>query len=146
MTNNNFSIELNNLQILGEGVYVGSLSVKTIASLMNNGLLNEMHNKSNTKKTTEIKELLLKEKLISTRIIIGIRENGVTYNSEINSLTVNEIGKMNIIDGYHRCLASTEAYKENPNIDFNFIVRIIVGNEGLENEIKNSAKKMKTIN
>lgn len=145
MTNTNFLIELNNIQVLGEGVYVGSLSVKTIATFMNDIILNEMHNKPNTKKIAEIKELLLEGKLISTHITIGVRENGLTYNSENNSLTVNEIGKMSIIDGYHRCLASNEAYKENPNIDFNFAVQIFVGSEGLENEIKNSMKKMKIV-
>lgn len=82
------------------------------------------------KNVKEIKELLLKRQLVSTTLAFnapaGSSETGeeLMFDSETGELFIEEGVKLDVLDGYHRCLASVQAYKENPNIEFKFMLRV----------------------
>lgn len=143
------TFELENVLVAGNGVYVTTISPKVIAELMDNQVLyynheiqrqptfikrqNEMIRTPTVypENIKEIKELLLKQKLVSTTIAlnaaIGSSEIGeeYTFNSAKGTLTINKGTRLDILDGYHRCLASGEAYHENKELgEFEFILRL----------------------
>ncbi len=82
------------------------------------------------KNVKEIKNLLLKQELVSTTIAFnapsGSSETGeeVAFDSETGLLYISEGVRLDVLDGYHRCLASVQAYKENPNLKFKFMLRV----------------------
>ena len=141
-----FPLEIKNVNIVGNGVYVGSLDIKTVAKLMKSQLLNynfEIQRQAaqikrsehfiltptiNKKNVKEMKNLLLKGELIHTTLAFNAAtqtsDSGeeLVYNSKTNSLTITEGTRLDILDGYHRCLASRQAIKANPDLDFRFIV------------------------
>lgn len=138
-----------NVNMIGLGVFSTSISPKMIHELISKQVLYYNHDiqrqssyikrnkeviriptiyKNNVK---EIKELLLKGSLVNTTIAlnaaIGTSEQGeeLIFDSSKNTLRVNKGTRLDILDGYHRCLASMEAYMENPNLnDFKFILQI----------------------
>lgn len=141
-----FPLEIKNVNIVGNGVFVGSLDVKTVAKLMKSQLLNynfEIQRQAtqikrqdhfiltptiNKKNVKEMKNLLLKGELIHTTLAFNAAtqtsDSGeeLVYNSKTNSLTITEGTRLDILDGFHRCLASRQAFESNPELDFRFIV------------------------
>lgn len=141
-------IMFENTTIVGNGVYVTTIDVPTIAELMNTQILNYNYdiqrsakivkrNEQVIKKPTvymknvrEIKEYLLKGQLVSTTLAfnaaVGSSETGeeLTFDASTGTLIVNEGTQLDILDGYHRCLASQAAYGDNPDLDFRFMLMI----------------------
>lgn len=141
-----FPLEIDNVNIVGNGVFVASLNIKTVAKLMKSQMLNynfEIQRQATTikrqdsfiltptihkKNVREMKDLLLKGELIHTTLAFNAAtqtsESGeeLVYNSKKNTLTITEGTRLDILDGYHRCLASQQAYEVNPDLDFRFIV------------------------
>jgi len=143
-----FPLEIENVIHIGNNLYVASLDIKTIAQLMKSKKLNynyEIQRQATRvvrkdkmlfkptiykKNVKEIKELLKKDQLIHTTLAFNAAtqtsDNGeeLSYNGKKNVLTINEGTRLDILDGYHRCLASQQAYAENPDLDFRFVVMI----------------------
>lgn len=142
-------VEFENASIVGNGVLVTTVSPKKIAELMRSQVLyynpeiqrQMTYVKRNNdiietptvykKNVKEIKELLLKERLVSTTIalnaVIGSSDTDeeLVFDPSKNTLTIGKGTRLDILDGYHRCLASEEAYEENPDLDnFKFILQI----------------------
>ncbi|MED3562354.1 DNA sulfur modification protein DndB [Bacillus xiapuensis] len=79
----------------------------------------------------EMKQLLKENKLERTQLIFNASlgtadDNGdeVVFDKETKQLQINNC-KMDVIDGYHRCLAAQLALEESPDIDFMFEVKIL---------------------
>lgn len=143
-----FPLVFDNVLHLGNDLYGVSLDVKTIARLLRSKKLNynyEIQRQETRvkrmdkiiykptvykKNVQEIKNLMLKGELKVTTLAFnaatGTNEDGeeLTYNGKKNTLTVNNGTRLDILDGYHRCLASEQAYSINPDIDFRFMVQI----------------------
>lgn len=143
-----YTIAFDNTSIVGNGIYVTTIDIKTITELFDAQILNYNYDIQRQAKRTmrkdqiiysptvykknvkEIKEHLLKEKLVSTSLAfnaaVGSSNSGedITFDSSTGTLTINEGTQLDILDGYHRCLASVEAYRENPELEFRFILMI----------------------
>lgn len=143
-----FPLTLDGVTHLGNNLYAVPLDLKTIAELMKSKKLNynfEIQRQEKSvkrsegvmrtptvykKNVKEIKELLLKDQLIHTTLAFNAAtstsDSGeeLTYDGKKLQLTINEGTRLDILDGYHRCLASEQAYKENPELDFKFMVLI----------------------
>jgi hypothetical protein len=78
----------------------------------------------------DMKKLLKDHKLEQTQLIFNVvlgtagDMDEVVYDKNTHELTVND-GIINITDGYHRILAAQMALAEQPNIDFQFEVKIL---------------------
>jgi len=80
-----------------------------------------------TNKVNEIKERLLDGKQFPTTIKLNVLRTGedrIIYNSKNRTLTIEEGSFINIIDGYHRKVASALACENNSNIQFNWQMTI----------------------
>lgn len=143
-----FPLEIENVIHIGNNLYVASLDIKHIAKLMKSKKLNynyEIQRQATRvvrkdkmlfkptiykKNVKEIKELLMKDQLIHTTLAFNAATQTshtgeeLSYNVKKNILTINEGTRLDILDGYHRCLASQQAYDENPDLDFRFVVMI----------------------
>lgn len=143
-----FPLDIENVIHIGNNLYVASLDIETIAKLMKSKKLNynyEIQRQAQRvkrkdkvifkptiykKNVKEIKELLLKDQLIHTTLAFNAAtqtsETGeeLKYNGKKNVLTINDGTRLDILDGYHRCLASQQAYAENPDLNFRFVVMI----------------------
>lgn len=143
-----FPLVLKGVLHVGNHLYAATLDVPTIAKLMKGKKLNynsEIQRQMKTikrasgiiqtptvykKNVKEIKELLLKDQLIHTTLAFNAAtdtsETGeeLTYDSKKGELTIHDGTRLDILDGYHRCLASEQAYNENPELDFRFMVLI----------------------
>lgn len=143
-----FPLEVENVIHIGNNLYIASLDIQVIAKLMKSKKLNynfdiqrqATHTKRKDsimqkptlykKNVKEIKELLLKDQLIHTTLAFNAAtqtsDSGeeLTYNSKRNVLTINEGTRLDILDGYHRCVASQQAFSENPELKFKFVVMI----------------------
>lgn len=82
------------------------------------------------KNVREMKALLLKGELMTTSLAFNAAPltnpdgEELTYDAKTGTLTINEGTRLDILDGYHRCLASQAAQLENPDLNFNFNVII----------------------
>lgn len=143
-----FPLDIENVIHIGNNLYVASLDIQTIAKLMKSKKLNynyEIQRQATRivrkdkmmykptiykKNVKEIKELLKKDQLIHTTLAFNAATDfsnnteELTYNGKRNVLTINEGTRLDILDGYHRCLASQQAYTENPDLNFKFVVMI----------------------
>jgi hypothetical protein len=78
----------------------------------------------------EMKQLLKDNDLEQTQLIFnaslgtGGDKDEVIFDKETRRLQINDC-KIDVIDGYHRCLSSSLALEERPNIDFEFEVKIL---------------------
>ncbi|WEG18573.1 DNA sulfur modification protein DndB [Alkalihalophilus pseudofirmus] len=85
----------------------------------------------NQKSIKEIKELFFKGKLISSTLAFNARlgtsdvDEELIYDDEEKTLTITEGTLFDCIDGYHRYSATIEAQAENPDIDMEFMVKIV---------------------
>ncbi len=143
-----FPLELDNVSIVGDGVYISVISSKTIAKLMKaralfynfdiqrqakkvkreDGIIKKATiYKKNVK---EIKNEILKGQLFDTTIAfnaaLGSSETGeeLTYDSKKRTITINEGTRLDILDGMHRCLGSQEAYESDKEINTFFTLRL----------------------
>lgn len=81
----------------------------------------------NQKSVKEIEKLLEKGLFISNFITINVNEdsgNEFVYDGEDGSFTLKK-GHFDIIDGFHRMLAMSQAYSKNNNIDYITGVHIV---------------------
>ena len=81
----------------------------------------------NQKSVKEIEKLIEKGLFISNFITINVNEDSgssFVYDDEDSSFTLKE-GHFDIIDGFHRMLAMSQAYSKNNNIDYITGVHIV---------------------
>lgn len=141
------TFSLSNVIQVGNGAYVTVISVKQVAEMYEQGALNYNYNTQRQpklragenksgeialaptvykKSVKEISRHLLEGTLVHTtlayNLALGTGANHVEsfYDSETKTLTINKDTRIDILDGYHRTLASVTAFRENPNIDFKF--------------------------
>lgn len=141
-------LTINNVMRVQSNVFQTIISVKDIAEWMRDELLSYNYDiqrqpkrkgkKDNIifrptvyqKNVKEIKDLLSKGQLMVSTLVFnaGVGTSDVdeelTYDSSNSSLTINRGTIIDILDGFHRCLASVKAYNENPEIEFNFILEL----------------------
>lgn len=145
----NEDIVFNNVINVGDGVFVTTIEPKMISQMIEKQSLHYNHDIQrqgkfirrndeviktptiNKKNVKEMKELLLKRQLLSTTIAfnmaIGSSETGseYVYNQDKSTLTIKSDARVDILDGFHRCLASREAGMEDVDLgEFSFILRI----------------------
>lgn len=137
-----------NVLLVGNGVYLTTITPSKISELMKTQFLNynqdiqrqgkvqKRNDKVIVKPTVykknvkEIKELMLKGLLKNTMIAfnaaIGTSDSGeeLYFDSSKGTLTVSMGTQLDILDGFHRCLASIEASQEDTDLDFKFILMI----------------------
>lgn len=86
--------------------------------------------KTNKKNVDEMEELLLKEQLKDSTIYLNAAPSTADEGDELimdeknHKLTIAKGTRLDILDGYHRCLASLRACSINPNLNFKFNVVI----------------------
>lgn len=143
-----YTIAFDNTAVVGNGVYSTTIDIKTIAELFDAQVLNYNYEIQRQAKITkrkdqivysptvyrknvkEIKEYLLKDQLISTTLAFnaasGSSDSGeeLTFDANTGTLVINEGTQLDILDGFHRCLASIEAYRQNPDLKFRFMLMI----------------------
>lgn len=143
-----FPLTFENAVHVANDVYSVAMDVKTMAQLVRSKKLNynteiqrqptRVKRKDQVilkptvikKNVKEIKELLLKGQLVPTTLAFNAATNTsetgdeLSFDSKKRTLTINEGTRLDILDGYHRSLATEQAYSENPDLDFNFIVLI----------------------
>lgn len=127
-------------------VYSTKMSVKVISDFVNSGIINynfDIQRESklekrlssvvkiptiNQKNVNEItKHLLngtLKESTLYLNAAPTTSDSGdeLMYDSNDHSLIVTEGTRIDVLDGYHRLLATQKAFRENPTIGFEFNV------------------------
>lgn len=143
-----FPLTIENAVHVANDVYSVAMDVKTMAQLVRSKKLNyntEIQRQPTRvkrkdqiilkptvikKNVKEIKDLLLKGQLVPTTLAFNAATSTsdtgeeLTFDSKKRTLTINEGTRLDILDGYHRSLATEQAYSENPDLDFNFIVLI----------------------
>lgn len=143
-----FPYTIKDVKHIGNNLYIAGLSVKEIAMLMKNKKLNynpeiqrQMKKVKRGDKITytptiykknvkEIKDLMLKDQLVHTTLAFNAAtstsETGeeLVFDSKKGELTITDGTRLDILDGYHRSLASEQAYNENPELEFIFPVLI----------------------
>lgn len=86
----------------------------------------------NQKNIDEMTELLLKGQLKDSTIYFNAAPRTADEGDELimdeknHKLFITKGSRLDILDGFHRCLASQKAHSINPNIDFNF--NVVVSN------------------
>lgn len=135
---------LENVSKVGHNVWSTVIDVKTIAKWMNSMVLAynfdiQRESKISVRKgivierptvyqknVDEIHDLMNKGELVVTTIAlnaaVGTSDEGdeLIYDSKKNTLTINTGTRLDILDGFHRCLASLKTYTKNKDIDFKF--------------------------
>lgn len=108
----------------------------------------------NKRSIQEIKQNILEGKQITDFIAFNVLQGNtpadIEYDEKNLQLFINS-GDINLIDGFHRCLAGLYAYQENPNIDFSYGLVItnwdidkalrFIHQSDLKNKLKPSFKK-----
>lgn len=84
----------------------------------------------NQKNVDEIEGLLLSGELVVTTLAFNAApltsdmDEELTYDAKKGTLTINSGTRLDVLDGFHRCLASANAQTKNPDLDFKFNVLI----------------------
>ncbi|MCM3109942.1 DNA sulfur modification protein DndB [Lederbergia lenta] len=144
-----FPYVLENMVMINPNEFVGRISIKTISQFENSQKLHYnfdiqrehrlvRRGDNIIKEATlimenvkEIKQNLKDGKQKPTAIVlnasVGSADSGdeLIYDHKNMSLTINEGTILDIVDGYHRCKASTFAINENPDIEFSFVLIIL---------------------
>jgi hypothetical protein len=143
-----FPVNFTHSTIVGNSAYMVTMDIQTIDKLIrsqnlhyNYDLQREATYKrqketvtisptTNKKNIEEITDHLLEGTLVPTVLVF----NAATRSSESGTelifdpkkmeLTITKGTKLDIVDGYHRCLASQQALQTNPELHFNFAVLI----------------------
>lgn len=143
-----FPFVLENVSIGGNNVYSAMIDIGTISEWMqtddlfyNFDIQRQAKKKAREgniiktptvyrKNVKEIEDLMLKGELIITTLAFNAATQSsdtgeeLTYDSKTKTLTINKGTRLDILDGFHRCLASRGAYTKNPNVNFKFNVLI----------------------
>ncbi|WP_144509905.1 DNA sulfur modification protein DndB [Bacillus sp. FJAT-22090] len=143
-----FPIEYDKSHPIGRDVFSTIMSYQEVAELMKNQLLNynfEIQREAkqikrhdhfimtptiNKKNVKEMRDLILKGELKNTMLAFNAAPRTsdlgeeLDYDNKKNILTITEGTRLDILDGFHRCLASQQAYEINPDLDFNFVVMV----------------------
>ena len=80
----------------------------------------------NTAAVAEIQDLLTKGLFIPNTITFNVpiyKSDSLKYDKKLNRLILTD-KVLTILDGYHRSLGIVGALRENPNLDYNFEIRI----------------------
>lgn len=141
-----FPYVIENVSMIKHNVWSVVLDVRTIAKWMETMALSynyEIQRQSTIKvrrnmvierptvfpkNVEEIKNLMNTGELGVTTLAfnaaLGTADEGdeLEYGTKKRTLTINEGSRIDILDGFHRCLASLEAYNMNQDIDFRFNV------------------------
>ena len=86
----------------------------------------------NQKNVDEMTELLVKGQLMDSTIYLNAAPRTSDEGDELvmdeknHKLTITKGTRLDVLDGFHRCLASHQAYQLDPNIEFYF--NVIVSN------------------
>lgn len=144
----NFPITIPNVTVVGNSAYLATLDIQLINKLIENQLLNynfELQREARfvkrkneiiieptlkKKNVKEITEHLLQGTLVPTMLVFNAATKTAKSGTELiydpknMELTITEGTRLDIVDGYHRCKASQNALKENPDLHFNFAVLI----------------------
>ena len=131
-----------------DGGYIGIISTRTVAQLMKSHILNynpdiqreakrvkrnnifEYVPTINKKNVKEIRDLILKGEIARTTLTFNAAPRTsdcgeeLIYDPKTFTLTITEGTRLDILDGYHRCLACQEVYEIDPDIEYNFTVDI----------------------
>lgn len=143
-----FPITVSNATVVGNSAYMVTLDIKVIDKLIDNQLLHYNYdlqreasykrrkdqiiveptlNMSNVK---EISQHLLEGTLVPTTLVFNAATRSAESGSELifdsnkMELTITKGTKLDLLDGYHRCMASQNALQMNPELNFNFAVLI----------------------
>jgi hypothetical protein len=143
-----FPITINNATVVGNGAYMVTLDIKVIDKLIDNQLLHynyELQREASYKRrkdkviveptlnmsnVKEISQHLVDGTLVPTVLVFNAATRSAESGSELvfdatkMELTITKGTKLDIVDGYHRCMASQNALQMNPELDFNFAVLI----------------------
>jgi hypothetical protein len=143
-----FPLAFPNTTIVGNEAYLTSLSIKTIKKLLDNQLLkynfeNQREakvvkrndvitlsptvNKHNIKEITEhLKNGTLVPTILVFNASVGTssEDEELVYDSKKMELVINRDTDLEILDGYHRCVALNNALEMYPDLEFNFGVLI----------------------
>lgn len=129
---------------LNKNIFSATLDIRAIADMINSqilfynldvqrepskeirrGIVRERP-KVNKRNVEEMKELILKDKLMVTSLTFNAVPHSSYTDEELifhdEKLTIGDGTRLDILDGYHRCLASVAALEENPDVDFKFNV------------------------
>lgn len=143
-----FPLALPNTTIVGNEAYLTSLSIKTIKKLLDNQLLkynfeNQREakvvkrndvitlsptvNKHNIREITEhLKHGTLVPTILVFNASVGTssEDEELVYDTKKMELVINRDTDLEILDGYHRCVALNNALEMYPDLEFNFGVLI----------------------
>jgi hypothetical protein len=143
-----FPLELSNFFLIGDE-WFGRITAKTIKQLMDSQLLyynpdvqRELTVKRrrdsivymptlNKKNIEEIANLMETGELEHTDLVfnaaMGSAPDGdeIIYNDRKKTVTIMPGTRLDVVDGFHRCIASQNALAKNSNINFDFILHII---------------------
>jgi hypothetical protein len=143
-----FPINFSHSTIVGNSAYMVTMDIQTIDKLIrsqnlkyNYDLQREATYKKqkdtvtiqptlNKKNVEEITEHLLQGTLVPTVLVFNAAtrssESGseLIYDPKKMQLTITKGTQIDIVDGYHRCVASQQALQTNPELHFNFAVLI----------------------
>ena len=131
-----------------DGGYIGIISNRTVAQLLKSHLLNynpEIQREAtkvkrnnifdyvptiDKKNVKQIRDLILKGEIERTTLVFNAApgtsdgDEQLLYNAKTGILTITEGTRLDILDGYHRCLACQEVYEIDPDIECFFTIDI----------------------
>lgn len=146
-----FPIQWNMIEIEPDHQWVGKISVKEIMQLRDAHLVNYNPNTQRTMRIirTETGDIWLpfinktaveaiadsyrKGNFIPNAITLNLTEDldnaDFEYDPRNNTLVIKEIKFFDILDGYHRYIAMSNVYNEDPSFDYTMELRIVVFSE-----------------
>ena len=79
----------------------------------------------NEKSVTEIKEALQSGAYIPDDITLNMPQETTEFDFSKGKITINELDKLDIIDGYHRYIAISRVMMENKDFDYPMELRLV---------------------
>jgi hypothetical protein len=143
-----FPINFAHSTIVGNSAYIVAMDIQVIDKLIRSQNLHynydlqreatykkqkdvvTIHPTLNKKNVEEITQHLLEGTLVPTVLVFNAAtrssESGseLVYDPKKMELTITKGTKLDIVDGYHRCVSSQQALQINPELHFNFAVLI----------------------
>lgn len=137
-------LKINAVQI-ADNQWIGKISVKELMLWRNAQIINYNENAQRTMKhitrrgqdfyqiylnkraVNSIMEIMKSGNYIANTLTFNMTENTYyEYDVETNTLLIDiSEEKLDILDGYHRYIALSKIYNENPDFDFNMEIRIV---------------------
>lgn len=143
-----FPLTIPDVLHVAEGEYTFVADALFVAELLENRLLNYEYEiqreptrikrgdkvilrpTTNMKNIKEMVGLMLKDNLFRTQLIfnaeLGSADSGeeLSYDPDDRTLTINAGTKLDILDGYHRCMATKEAARKNSELGYVWQIKI----------------------